>query len=735
MSQGTTQGATDIVHTTSETTLGEVPRQRLLRVLRSTPACTVAIAAPSGYGKTTLVRQWAASDDRPLVEVRRSGPVRDASLVAEAVLAQLQRGGLIADAVGLPPAPDSLGWYLKVLPALGDLLAALDRPIMLVLDDITDLSGPDWEALVSCLSHGLPPGSVFCVVTRGAVPREIRQQRLHGTVLELGAAQLAFDAGETARLFEAMAVAMPDQDRDALRERAEGWPAVLYLCALALRDGHQVPRTAPEAAPVVGDFLRDNILDRLQPRTAEFLLKASVLEELEGPVCAAVTGEPDAEALLRELANTYRLIEALDRNGTRFRIHALLATFLSEELLARSQQEWRQAHVAASLAYEQHGDLDAAVGHAVLAADDALVTRLIWPGANHMLTAGRLATVRRWLQAAGPDRLAGIPELGILAAWAAQQDGDTLAMAHYQALAARACTAQQRDDLVPQVDLLWASMAVDGVADMERTAERIVGAFQPSDPELCVVLYHLGTAYLLQGQPERGIDPLGAGRRMAEALEAHAMHAILASELGLGCLETGEEERAAAALDEARTVLHTHLLDTIVVCAIPYAASAYGYARQGRLAEAGADLKVAVRLVSRLRGPAPWFLVRSTLMLAEVALRIADPQQARSLLREAEHHYGPSSACAYNDRLLQEVRSALSQASAAGVAPEPLTLAETRVLQYFPTHLTFPEIAEELFLSRFTVKTQALAAYRKLGAHSRREAVAKARALGLIPPA
>jgi LuxR family maltose regulon positive regulatory protein len=122
-------------------------------------------------------------------------------------------------------------------------------------------------------------------------------------------------------------------------------------------------------------------------------------------------------------------------------------------------------------------------------------------------------------------------------------------------------------------------------------------------------------------------------------------------------------------------------------------------------------------------------------MLAEVALRIADPQQARSLLREAEHHYGPSSACAYNDRLLQEVRSALSQASAAGVAPEPLTLAETRVLQYFPTHLTFPEIAEELFLSRFTVKTQALAAYRKLGAHSRREAVAKARALGLIPPA
>ena len=63
-----------------------------------------------------------------------------------------------------------------------------------------------------------------------------------------------------------------------------------------------------------------------------------------------------------------------------------------------------------------------------------------------------------------------------------------------------------------------------------------------------------------------------------------------------------------------------------------------------------------------------------------------------------------------------------------------LTTAEVRVLQYLPTHLSFPQIADELYVSRHTVKTQALSAYRKLGVHTRTDAIERARRAGLLPP-
>ena len=83
--------------------------------------------------------------------------------------------------------------------------------------------------------------------------------------------------------------------------------------------------------------------------------------------------------------------------------------------------------------------------------------------------------------------------------------------------------------------------------------------------------------------------------------------------------------------------------------------------------------------------------------------------------------------------LLGEVtRPAPASAGPPSWSGEPLTQSETRVLRYLPTHLGTPEIAAELYLSANTVKTHLRHLYRKLGAHSRREAVQRARAIGLL---
>ena len=124
--------------------------------------------------------------------------------------------------------------------------------------------------------------------------------------------------------------------------------------------------------------------------------------------------------------------------------------------------------------------------------------------------------------------------------------------------------------------------------------------------------------------------------------------------------------------------------------------------------------------------------MQGRLQVARVLLALGETHRAAALLAEAEAEYGPASHCPANETALHELKAAIAQVHVGDHAPEPLTLAEIRVLQYLPSHLTFPQIAGEIGVSRFTVKTQVLAAYRKLGVHSRDEAVTIARAIGLV---
>jgi LuxR family maltose regulon positive regulatory protein len=659
--------------------------------------------------------------------------VTDAPTMLEAILAGLENHGLVGPDAALPGFPDMLSWHLKVLPAFGDVVARIDEPIMLVLDDVTGLDSAHYEALLDSVLHSLPPGSVVCAATRGAVPRAFRQRRLHGNEVELTASELVFSLGETEQLLSGLGVVLPADDLHDIWEKCEGWPALLYLCGLALRQGARVQSIG--LPDTVADYLRDVVMDPLSPETADFLLRSSVLQELTAPLCSPVTGREDSAAILDELARRLNLVRPLDETRTRFGMHSMLSTFLQQELRTHAPTEWTQAQRAACQAHVAAGDAEDALRHAVLAADDDLVTAIVWPAAPMLLISGRMPVLRRWLDIAGPDRLARIPELAVASSWVAQHHGDMTAMSHDAALAERLCAEQGRDELRGHLDLLQCSIAADGIESMERAAEAAMLAFPPPNPVLAVALYHLGAARYMLGRPEQAVSVLETARRMAEVQDQHVMHAIIAAELGLARLETGRTQAAVDALDEARHVLRHHVMDTAMVAVIPYAASAYGYALEGRSAETTDHLRVGLRLVSRLQGPAPWFAVRAFAQLALAALVTGDAGQAKDLLRTAKQHYGRASACPMTENLLVAVQQRLATVADLDQLPEGLTLAETRVLQYLPTHLSFPDIADDLVVSRFTVKTQAMAIYRKLGVHSRREAVQTARTLGLLPPA
>ena len=182
-------------------------------------------------------------------------------------------------------------------------------------------------------------------------------------------------------------------------------------------------------------------------------------------------------------------------------------------------------------------------------------------------------------------------------------------------------------------------------------------------------------------------------------------------------------------------VITNLLLGDRPAVAMVYAISSLVHVREGAMHLAVTEAKHAVFLGSIPKGVAPWFVAETRLLVARTYLHLGDISMGRTLLREAQ---GILSRAPDVVVLAERVEQALARAEAMqaplGVLATPLTPAEMRVLRFLPTYLTFPAIADELFVSRNTVKTQAISIYRKLGVSSRKPAVEAALGLGLLEP-
>ena len=131
---------------------------------------------------------------------------------------------------------------------------------------------------------------------------------------------------------------------------------------------------------------------------------------------------------------------------------------------------------------------------------------------------------------------------------------------------------------------------------------------------------------------------------------------------------------------------------------------------------------------------APWFAVTGRLIQARTAMLLGDGATARILSNEAARKMTPDLEGTLVESMLVDTRAALQSMAIESGSAAALTSAELRVLQFLPSHLSFPQIGERLFLSQNTVKTHALSIYRKFGVSSRSEAVLKAQSLGLVEP-
>jgi LuxR family transcriptional regulator, maltose regulon positive regulatory protein len=716
---------------------GILRRPEVMARLRESDAAVTFVVAPAGYGKTAVLAEWARADERPFAWLSVSDRENDpAVLLAYLALALDSVEPLDARTFASLASPDTDLTSMR-LPRLGKVLARRSYPFVLVLDDVHLLRESAPGAVLEALAEHIPNGSQLVLAGRSDPPVSLAAIRARQGLHRIGPENLAMSEHEAGALLSRAGVRLDGSTLESVILRTEGWPAGLTLAGIALRESPDPVAAAGRFAGddrVVAEYLRDEVLRVLPEQRRDFLVCSSVLDRLSARICDSVLERSDSGRVLEELRASSLLLFPLDRRGEWYRFHHLLRDMLRGELKRRGPELERSLHERASAWLEEHGDIDGALDHTRAAGDLDRAAGLVWRNSPGYLGRGRTATVTRWLEPFTRDEIAASPPLALAAAWWSLTAGDTESIDHWTSLAEHGGDALLPDGtpLRSAVALLRAIVGKDGLSQVRDDAARAFELDRADSPFRPTARLLEGGALRVLGDHDLARARLDNGIRIAGALQP-AAHAQCLGQLALLEIDAGGWSEAASLVGRATKLVDRYGLGDRPAMASVHATAALSHARQGETMLAQTNLKHGLWLLERLVGVGPWFAAGTTILLARAALALGDLGAARMLVREAERvlaRYPDSGNLP--DRLREIERMTDASAMPVGLAAAPLTPAEMRVLRYLPTHLSFEAIAEELIVSRNTVKTQAIAAYRKLGVSSRAEAVEQARELGLL---
>ena len=400
---------------------GIVARTELVDRLLANDAPVVCVVAPAGYGKTTLLAQWAQHKGPRVgwvsVDQRDNDPAVLLTYLAVALDRIESIDPSVFRALGGPGAS-----IMGAATRLAAAVAAMPEPVALVLDHVELLGNQQCLDAVAELAAQLPPtGSQLLLASRAQPPLPVALLRAQGRVVELGADQLAMDHQEAELLLKGAEVDVSGVDVVELVGRTEGWPAGLYLAALALKAGGPQATAGPAFTGddrFMADYLRSELLDRLPHQTVSFLTRTAVLERMCGPLCDAILDVTGSSAVLASLEESNLLLVPLDRRRRWYRYHHLFRELLTTELDRREPDLVPQLHTRAAGWWEANGLPETAIHHAQAAGDADRVARLVWKLALPAYGAGRVDTARRWFGwFEGQGLLGRYPPVAVLGAW------------------------------------------------------------------------------------------------------------------------------------------------------------------------------------------------------------------------------------------------------------------------------------------------------------------------------
>jgi LuxR family transcriptional regulator, maltose regulon positive regulatory protein len=715
---------------------GAVSRAELIETARSSDCRVVGVVAPAGYGKSTFLAEWAQAEDRPVAWVSLDRFDDDPAILLASVAAAYRRAGpgsadLIADMGGR-----GLSVLGRAAPRLASEFRASPVPFVLMLDDLHELQSPACHDVLGVLISAIPRGSQLMATSRGEQPHLPRLRAL-GDALEFGAGDLALGVAGAQQIFARAQVSLTPEMAAAVTKRTEGWPVGLYLAALIAKEsGGQEPTVTGDDRYVADYLYREALIQ--QPKDIQrFLQRTAVLDQLCGPLCDAILGSSGAAEHLRRLEASSLFVIPLDRRRQWYRYHALFREFLLGELGRTEPGIIMTLHQRAADWYESHGSPALAVEHLLDTAERDRTVRLVTALALPTYTAGQVSTVQRWLSVIGDADIERYPPLAVLAGWLSVLTGDTAGALRWAAVADAASFDLAPADGTASFDsaraMLRAAMCASGPEPMMADANVAV-AQEPAWSEWRhTALVLLAEAHLLAGHLDKARAVFVESFTAAATMSNPDSAVISESELALLAMDRGDWPEAAGQLELALATIDEKRMHDYVISVLAFAGSARLALHHGDLNEAHRQLARAMRARPAATYVLPFVAVRLRLQLAKVYLAIADPATARQLLREIDDILKQRPALGTFAAEAEELRRVLASSAATGAAGiSPLTPAELRLLPYLQTHLTSGGIAERLFLSPHTVRTEAKSIYRKLGVSTRSDAVRQATAVGLL---
>jgi LuxR family maltose regulon positive regulatory protein len=382
------------------------------------------LSAPAGSGKTTLLRSWLAAYPGPVVSISVAA-LEDQRTLIDDVCASLATAAEVAVAVrkrGERPTGR------RALDALGDE----GPPVVLVVDELQELRSRQVLAAFARLVATAPRRLHVVVATRHDPDLGLHLFRLEGTLTEIRARDLAFEASEASALFAAEGLELEQTHVDSLVALTEGWAAGLRFAAISLRAGddpESVVAGLERTERAVSDYLLHEVLSRQSEDVRDFLLRTSICDRLCGPLADALTGRSDGARTLARLERENLFLETepfLEERpgGEWFRFHPLFAALLRAEAGYTLGADLRDVHVSAANWLARNGSTPEALRHAAAAGDADLSGGLVSRLWLDIVGSGEPAAVPGLLDSIDPELVRDDAHLALLAAWQRLRAGD-----------------------------------------------------------------------------------------------------------------------------------------------------------------------------------------------------------------------------------------------------------------------------------------------------------------------
>jgi LuxR family maltose regulon positive regulatory protein len=546
-------------------------RARLLDTLtREIPLHKVTVVtSPAGYGKTTLLADWARSAEIPVVWLSLSEDDNDPDRFLRYLLSGWESAapGVVTSPFGLllsSSAPEREA----VLSAFINAASVRAEGMAFVLDDFHLVSDSTIHQALGFLLDHLPPSIHLVLATREQPPLPLARYRARQELFELQTRDLQFLPDESAYyLSSQLRLDLTPQEMAHIHEKVEGWITGLYLVSLSQRRGLAVAERLAITGRqrFIADYLSEDVLARLPQDTQRFLLQTSVLDTLCGSLVDSVRESANGQARLEELERESVFLVSLDDHREWFRYHHLFAEFLRGELARRMPDEVTTLHERAARWHLDHDMSEPAFRHALASGDAALVIAVLERSVSEKLLCGEVRALERWLAMIPPAWRETYPAINLV------ETNILLYTGHIEPGLRRLEQVErwaresngEHSEQVGRVEALRCFMACHQ-ADAEQAqahADRALHSLGPDDVTLRFNVYTaLGDSYRLSGRwrearesYEKGLDYTTT--RVAHAQSAAAFGALADLDLRQGRLHAAHDKwlRALSVIGEPET--------------------------------------------------------------------------------------------------------------------------------------------------------------------------------------